>query len=573
MARALLFISGLVLLLAGHVCGRTLYETRFDAPDAVAAWHVVAGTWQHDPVAGTYTCSGTNDLLSVYRGPLANGAAADKLADCVVTAELSRNTSAGGVCGRYQDINNYYYLRHHAGAGQLQLYRIATAGKVMIASAAFATADQPDRFILSLDMAGKTLSGKMLDLEQNELASVKIDDSTFTSGGVGIRNWSGTQVYHAFAVAQIDEARFPTPADGATGVTSPLLQWAAGATGRYHNVYVGTQPELTEANLIGTRLLITMSWYTPGLEPGVTYYWRVDEVEADMVTVHPGNVWSFVAQALTAYQPRPAHAAGSVSPAVTLSWQPGRDALQHHLYFSANAEAVRQGTAEADKGLLKETTFAPEGLTNVTTYYWRVDEVLPDGKVQTGEVWSFSTFLPIDDFESYTDDLEAKTTIFDAWIDGLTNGLSGSVVGNATAPFAEQTVVHGGKQAMPLDYNNVKAPYYSEAERQFAPTQDWTANGVNTLIVFFRGNAGNGAGTLYVAVEDGASKSAIVAHPDPAAVKTNAWTEWKIPLTSFTGVNMARIKKLSLGVGDRTAPAAGGAGRIYLDDICVGRSS
>ena len=37
------------------------------------------------------------------------------------------------------------------------------------------------------------------------------------------------------------------------------------------------------------------------------------------------------------------------------------------------------------------------------------------------------------------------------------------------APFAEQTIVHGGKQSMPLDYNNVKTPFYSEAEREFAP--------------------------------------------------------------------------------------------------------
>ena len=31
-------------------------------------------------------------------------------------------------------------------------------------------------------------------------------------------------------------------------------------------------------------------------------------------------------------------------------------------------------------------------------------------------------------------------------------------------------------QAMPLDYNNPKAPFYSEVEREFAPGQDWTVN-------------------------------------------------------------------------------------------------
>ncbi len=32
------------------------------------------------------------------------------------------------------------------------------------------------------------------------------------------------------------------------------------------------------------------------------------------------------------------------------------------------------------------------------------------------------------------------------------------------------TIIHGGKQAMPFEYNNVKTPYYSEAERTFDTT-------------------------------------------------------------------------------------------------------
>ena len=32
-------------------------------------------------------------------------------------------------------------------------------------------------------------------------------------------------------------------------------------------------------------------------------------------------------------------------------------------------------------------------------------------------------------------------------------------------PFAEKTIVHGGKQSMPFEYNNVSTPYYSEGER------------------------------------------------------------------------------------------------------------
>jgi hypothetical protein len=32
---------------------------------------------------------------------------------------------------------------------------------------------------------------------------------------------------------------------------------------------------------------------------------------------------------------------------------------------------------------------------------------------------------------------------------------------------------------------------------------------------------------------------------------------------------MSKVKKLYIGVGDRKATAAGGSGRIYIDDISV----
>lgn len=40
-------------------------------------------------------------------------------------------------------------------------------------------------------------------------------------------------------------------------------------------------------------------------------------------------------------------------------------------------------------------------------------------------------------------------------------------------------------------------------------------------------------------------------------------------LSSLTGVNMTKVQKMSIGVGDRDAPQADGSGRIYIDDIRV----
>jgi len=368
------------------------------------------------------------------------------------------------------------------------------------------------------------------------------------------------------AIGGQPKARKPLPANGALGLAMPLLQWTAGDGATFHNIYLSTSPNLTDADLKGSRQPIAMFYYLPGLTPGTTYYWRVDEIAADGVTIVTGDVWTFTTQDLTAYYPGPANKANEASPAPTLTWMPGQGAIKHQLYFGSSLDAVTQGAAGTDKGTLTDATFTPGALESLTTYYWRVDETIAGG-VKTGPVWSFTTFLSVDDFESYTDKL--GSAIFDTWIDGVANGLSGSTVGNLNAPFAEQGIVHGGLQSMPMDYNNVKTPFYSEAQREFTPAVDWTVNNADTLILYVRGTPGNKLAPLYVAVEDASKKTAAVIHSDPAIVAASKWAQWKVPLSSFTGVNVAKVKKLYIGVGDKASPKAGGAGRIYIDDIRV----
>ena len=361
------------------------------------------------------------------------------------------------------------------------------------------------------------------------------------------------------------KAMRPEPADGATAVMAPLFRWSPGDDAAFHNVYLGTSPDLGPQQLVSPRWPMTLYYHAAGLQPGVTYYWRVDEVGKDGVTVHTGDVWTFLTQALTAYHPDPADGAVDASVTPTLAWLPGQGAIQHHVYFGTSLDAVTQAAADVDKGVLAETTFAPGALESTTTYYWRVDEDVAGGAVKTGAVWSFTTCLPVDDFESYTD--EEGGRIFDAWIDGWTNSSSGSQVGYAAPPYAERTIVHGGLQSMPLDYNSVNAPFYSEAEREFAPVQDWTVSDVNSLIIWVRGKANNSPAPLYVTLQDASNHVATVICSDPAIVTTTKWTAWQVPLSQFAGVNLARVKKIVIGVGDRSKPVSGGTGRLYIDDI------
>jgi len=181
-----------------------------------------------------------------------------------------------------------------------------------------------------------------------------------------------------------------------------------------------------------------------------------------------------------ARDPQPAVDATGVSPNATLSWRAGRDAASHEIYLGTDPEALALLEATA------ESSIAPSVLEFGSTYYWRVDEVNEAEAIQQweGDVWSFATeaFAVVDDFESYDDDLNR---IYDTWIDGWINE-TGSTVGYLEEPFAEQTIVRGGRQSMPLAYDNSAAPLYAEAERDLA-SADWTANGADTLRLFVTG--------------------------------------------------------------------------------------
>lgn len=188
-----------------------------------------------------------------------------------------------------------------------------------------------------------------------------------------------------------------------------------------------------------------------------------------------------------AREPSPPNEAANVAvDGVVLNWRPGRDAVSHEVYFNTDRQAVIDESIPADVMIEHRYDLSP--LNYGTTYYWKVNEVA-DATAYPGELWSFTTqeHKSVDDFESYTDDYEAGQAIWQTWIDGLENQ-TGSIVGYWEAPFAEQTIVHGGKQSMPFEYNNVDPPYYSEAERTWDTPQDWTGNGADTLTLYLRGN-------------------------------------------------------------------------------------
>ena len=125
---------------------------------------------------------------------------------------------------------------------------------------------------------------------------------------------------------------------------------------------------------------------------------------------------------------------------------------------------------------------------------------------------------------------------------------------------------------MPLGYDNTGTAgkaRYSETQREWPSPQDWTINNGKALTLYFYGAPANAAEQLYVAVEDNAGHVKVVNHPDPETVRVGTWQEWNIELTQFSaaGVNLKAVKKMYIGLGNRTSPTVGGTGTIYVDDI------
>jgi len=102
----------------------------------------------------------------------------------------------------------------------------------------------------------------------------------------------------------------PSPANGETCVPRDVtLSWKPGESAETHDVYLGTDRIAVENAVTFDMTGIYRgrqdpNSYTPpeGLEFGQTYYWRIDEVEADRVTIHTGDVWQFTVEDIAVAQ-------------------------------------------------------------------------------------------------------------------------------------------------------------------------------------------------------------------------------------------------------------------------------
>ncbi len=194
----------------------------------------------------------------------------------------------------------------------------------------------------------------------------------------------------------------PEPADGVIIEQNwTNLSWQPGTWAVSHDLYFGSDYDAVEHGAEGTFIGNTTNTVQvvgfpgfpapDGLQPGTTYYWRVDEINPDNPdSPWKGVVWSFTLPPRGAYKPIPADTMKFVQTNAQLSWTAKWGAALFAVYFGTDPAEVENATGAAPSG---KSTFNPGTLELNTTYYWRVDSF--DGTAwSTGDVWSFTTTRP-----------------------------------------------------------------------------------------------------------------------------------------------------------------------------------
>jgi len=273
------------------------------------------------------------------------------------------------------------------------------------------------------------------------------------------------------------------------------------------------------------------------------------------------------------FNPNPDNEETGVEPNIILGWSSGIGVVWHDIYLGTDSNDVNSAidpNALPGRGRQSANNYDPCGLELGKTYYWRVDAIDSNSLyIEKGNLWWFKVTenILIDDFESYSDTADLKAT----WNDQSGSGTN-SIVSLETQLYRE------GTNAIGYSYDISTAPYYSEICRTYSTAQDWTKGLARVLTLFFYGDLDNEAEQLYVTIEDDYGTSATATYDGDAnnlvQDQQEYWNTWNIELSKFSagGVDLNNVKKIYIGLGDKSEPQAGSSGIVYIDDIRLYRT-
>ena len=211
------------------------------------------------------------------------------------------------------------------------------------------------------------------------------------AGGTSVWSslWSFTTI-----VATPEVPTLTSPANGATSqATSLALSWGAVTGAASYGMQVSTVT--TFASMVSNQSgLAAASAAVSGLSNSVTYYWRANATNAGGTSAWSG-AWSFttVIAAPSAPVPvSPASGAANQATALTLTWGTVANAASYDV--QASTVATFASMVSNQSGLVAASA-AMSGLSNSTTYYWRVNATNAGGTSAWSSAWSFTTIVAV----------------------------------------------------------------------------------------------------------------------------------------------------------------------------------
>ncbi|MGO8673184.1 MAG: choice-of-anchor tandem repeat GloVer-containing protein, partial [Capsulimonadaceae bacterium] len=341
----------------------------------------LSATAGNTQVALTWTSSLGATSYNLYRGTATGAETATPIATGITGTSYTNTGLTNGV--------TYYYKAASVNGG-------GTSG---MSNEAFATPEPPapaaptgltataGNAQVVLSWTGSTgatsydvYRGTATGAEAATATATGITGSTYTDTGLT----NGTEYFYKVAAvngggtsAQSNEASAtpeppippaPTGLTATAGNTQVALSWTASTGATTYNIYRGTATGGEGSTAIATG--VTGSTYTnTGLTNGTTYFYKV-------AAVNGGGTSAVSSEAsATPEPPIPAAPTGLTATAgnaqVALSWTASTGATSYSIYRGT----ASGGEGASPVGTTTGTTYTDTGLTNLTTYYYKVAAV------------------------------------------------------------------------------------------------------------------------------------------------------------------------------------------------------
>ncbi|WP_269523085.1 PEP-CTERM sorting domain-containing protein [Coraliomargarita parva] len=199
---------------------QTLFTTDFTGTnyDMPTDWNVVSGVVGDSGTNGFYyyndalRFNGSGNGLALYTGSFDNGYANDGTLDdfTIVSNFFKSNSGTTGIVGRSDVTGENFYTFRINNTTSFELYcfdQSATTYATKIGSANIETPSAyvyPQVWTLVATFEGTTISADLIDNDGLIVASIEVEDSTFSSGYVGVRG-QVTSYWDDFTVTAVPE--------------------------------------------------------------------------------------------------------------------------------------------------------------------------------------------------------------------------------------------------------------------------------------------------------------------------------------------------------------------------------